>query len=505
MSNLSKNILYNFSGQIVVVFLGFIAVKYIFSQLGEDALGIIYFTAMMNGLLCTVLEMGICSTTVREVSAHFDSEPEYIRDLIRTFSLFYWGSFALIGTAIYFAAPLIVEKWINLKSMESATAICAIRILGTSSLVALPGSFYVSLFRGLQRMEFNNIIDVGTIGAQQLGAILLLSLHDGLFSLIYWFAFCYVLRVCIYVVFARQFFSLKALVPGFSKQTVKRVISFASSMMSLSVLATIHMQMDKIIVSKLLPVGIFGYYGFTYGSISRGSLIAGAIQHASYPSFSALHEKGDELNLLAQYQKAQDFTCFFLLPLYAAIPFVSIPLLTYLFNQETADLLLLPSTFLGLGFYMNATLAIPSALSQAVGKPGIMLRMNFYALFAVLPATMILTHTFGLAGAAFSWVFYHLFAYAFAVPRICDECLGIPAWKWYWHAMRVFLLAGVSFGGAWLIWNAAGDPSIFSVILAYLSASVAFLVGSLFLLGSQLRETLSWYQRKIFARSMIGS
>jgi len=505
MSNLSKNILYNFSGQILIFFLGFIAVKYIFSQLGEDALGIIYFTAMMNGLLCIILEMGICATTVREVSAHFDSEPEYIRDLIKTFSLFYWGSFTFIGLAIYFAAPLIVEKWINLRSMESATAICAVRILGISSLAALPGAFYVSLFRGLQRMEINNIIDVGTFGAQQLGAILLLSLHGGLFSVINWFASCYVLRVCIYIILARQFFTSKALIPGFSKKAIRRVLSFASSMMSISVLASIHMQMDKIVVSKLFPVGVFGYYGFTYGSVSKGALIAGAIQQASYPSFSALHEKGDGLTLMTQYQKAQDLICFFLLPLYAAIPFVSIPVLSYLFNQETAELLLLPATFLGLGFYMNATLAIPSVFSQAVGKPGIILRMNFWAIFAVPPVTVILTHLFGLTGAAFSWVFYHLFAYAFAVPRICDECLGIPAWKWYWHAMRAFLLAGLSFGGAWLIWNAVRDPSILSALLAYLSASVVFFVGSLFLLGPQLRGTLSLYQRRLFARSMIGS
>ena len=160
MSRLSKNIIYNLFGQGLLLVLGFVAVRYIFRQLGEDALGIIYFTAMMNAVLCAVLEMGICSTTVREVSGHFESDPNYIQELIRTFSLFYWGAYVLLGLAIYFLAPVLVEKWINLKTMDSATAIYVLRILGIASLVALPKSFYVSLLRGLQRMEFNNFIDV---------------------------------------------------------------------------------------------------------------------------------------------------------------------------------------------------------------------------------------------------------------------------------------------------------------------------------------------------------
>jgi O-antigen/teichoic acid export membrane protein len=126
---------------------------------------------MVNSLLRAALEMGICSTTVREVSAHFNSEPDYVHDLIRTGSLFYWGAYALLAVAIYFLAPILVEKWINLKTMDTATAIYVLRFLGIASLVALPQSFYTSLFSGLQRMEFNNIIDVIAGCLRQFGTI----------------------------------------------------------------------------------------------------------------------------------------------------------------------------------------------------------------------------------------------------------------------------------------------------------------------------------------------
>ena len=75
MSRLSKNILYNFLGQGLVLVLGFVFVRYVLTRLGEDALGVLYFTIIVTALLYAALELGIGSTIVREVSSHLDDEP----------------------------------------------------------------------------------------------------------------------------------------------------------------------------------------------------------------------------------------------------------------------------------------------------------------------------------------------------------------------------------------------------------------------------------------------
>jgi len=43
MSKLTKNIIFNLIGQSILLVLGFVAVRYIYRGLGEDALGIICF------------------------------------------------------------------------------------------------------------------------------------------------------------------------------------------------------------------------------------------------------------------------------------------------------------------------------------------------------------------------------------------------------------------------------------------------------------------------------
>ena len=363
MSKLFRNILYNLFGQGIVLILSFVAVKYIFNQLGEDVLGIIYFTLMMNTVFCAVFEMGISSTTVREVSSHHKSSSTYIHDLIRTFSFFYWGAFLLLGAIIFFLAPFMVENWIHLKTIDSTTAIYIVRILAITSLVALPKSFYVSLFRGLQRMEFNNFIDVVVVGLQQLGTILILVFEGSLFFVVYWIAACYILGVFIYFIVSARFFTLSALIPGCSFSVIKRNFRFASRMMVVTITSTIHMQADKLIISKLLPIGTLGYYSFSYSAVSKPSLITSAISQAAFPSFSALYKKRDKNILMKQYQKLHDLLCFGLAPIFAVVPFAFLPLFSYVFNEEIAKLLFLPAVLLSIGFYMNATLNIPYIFS----------------------------------------------------------------------------------------------------------------------------------------------
>jgi O-antigen/teichoic acid export membrane protein len=478
MTRLRKNIAYNFLGQGLLLILGFVAVKYVFKQLGEDALGIIYFSLTMNAVLGAMLEMGICTTTIREVSAYFEKDPAYIRDLIRTASLCYWSTYGLLAAAVWLGAPYIVEKWIILKTLDPETANRALQILVVGALLGLPRALYVSLFRGLQRMEFNNLIDIVTMGFQQLGTIVILVMGGSLLQVTYWLAAGFALGVLIYLFASTRFVSWSALVPGYSFKVIQRNLHFSANMTSISILAIIHTHGDKVIISKLLPLGTLGYYSFLYSLLARMSLLTGAISQAVFPSFSSLASGGDQGRLISQYRKFQNIVCLSTVPLYAAIPFATPPLLAFLFNAEIARDLLLPAVLLSVGFYMNGAMAIPYMLSLAVGKPEISSKSNFLALFVVLPATGVLIYFGGLAGAGLSWIFYHIFAYSYAVPRICSECLFMPVWEWYAHILKIVVLASLTYGAAWLLVASVGAYTVGELGMAYILGSAAFLIGA---------------------------
>jgi O-antigen/teichoic acid export membrane protein len=500
MSRLSKNILYNLVGQGLLVILGFVAVKFIFKQLGQDALGIIYFTFTLNGLLTAILALGINETTVREVAAFHEEDPTYIKHLLQTASFFYWGLYILAAVVLYAAAPWLVTKWINLDTLSPLTATLILRVLGIASLLALPRSFCASILRGIQRMEITNLIDVGASALQQFGAIIVLLRGGGLIQVTLWMAGCYLLGLVIYLGVCAHFFGGKAFIPRISPSVIDRNAGYTFRLAGITVFSIIHTQSDKAIVSKLLSLGVFGYYGMAYNAVSRGMLVAASVSQAVFPSFSALYKQGDRDGLMRQYRKLQDLLCYAIIPMYAAIPFAARPLFTFVLNAQAARMLLWPVTFLSIGFCMNATMNIPYVFSLAVGKPEIAARTNFYALFAVLPMTLLLVYRFGIAGAGFSWVFYNLFAYAYMMPRTCSECLGMPVWKWYVHVFKVFVLAGLTYGGAWAIVMLVGSFSVLSLALGYALGSFLFAAGSFLLVGSELRNTFQGLARNFRAK-----
>lgn len=505
MSRVGRNIIYNFAGQGVLLLLGLVAVRFVFRRLGGDALGIIYAAATVSAVLSGVLELGVSATIVREVAAKIDSDLGYVRRLIRTASLFYWAAYLLVALVIFFGAPLFVQRWLRLQSMDPNTAIGALRILAISAMVILPRALYTSVLRGLQRMVFNNVIDVSVGALQQLGTIVILSRHGGVFQVAYWFAACYAAGIVAYIGLIAGFFSWRALLPSYSADVVRRNLGFSSHLMGISLLAAIYTQADKVFVSKLLPLVSFGYYAFAAGVVSRATLVTQAIAQAAFPSFSQLMAHGNLQTLQLQYRKLHDLLSFVTVPIFAAITFAALPLFSYLFNPAVARALLLPTALLCLGWYMNGTLNVPYVFSLAAGKPQISSRSNFLALFIVLPITFVLVFTLGLTGAALSWVVYHVWAYAYAIRRICRECLEMPPATWYAHIARIGALVAATYGTAFLLDRLLLPESIAAIVLAYVLGSLAFAIGGYLLIGDELRESLLRLRRSRRARAEIAS
>ncbi len=500
MTRLTKNLIYNVTGQGLVLILSLIAVRFIFRRLGDDVFGIIFFNLVLTQLLASALELGISATIVREVAGRLDSEPGYVRRLIGSASTLYWGAGIVLVAMIWFAAPLLVEHWINLRTIDPGKAATLLRLMSATALVILPRGLYASIFRGRQLMQVNNSIDVVTALTQQAGILIALLVTGNVYIVAGWISMNALLSVTAYVIAAGRVVGLRALLPTFSMDVVRRNLGFTSHMMLISILSLVHIQAAQVIVSKLLPIGEFGFYGFASSTVYRATFVTGAAAQAAFPSFSNLHAAADRYGLLQQYRKLQDLVTFATLPLFTGICFAALPVYAYVFNQGVAQRLLLPTAFLAMGYWMNGTMTMPYMLSIAMGRPQIAARLNLYAIFVVLPVTAVLILVFGLPGAGFSWVFYHLFAYAYMVPRICRACLGQPPWAWYLQVLRVLGLGAVTYGLAWLVVSATGAFTLPVLVLAYLLGSAAFALGAYAMIGPDLRDTIQRLRGSLVAR-----
>jgi O-antigen/teichoic acid export membrane protein len=491
MSKLFKNILYNLFGQGALLCLSLFSVRYIFRQLGQDVLGIIFFTGMVNTLLSTVSQMGITATIVREVAAHYNTDRQYIKELVQTASLFFWVAYILLSLSIFFLSPLIVEKWINLDSLDNSSAIFMLRILGIASIIALPKSLYVSLFRGIQRMEFNNGIEVITTGIQHLGVIILLILHKSLYAVVYWYAACFLLRISIYIYFSVKYFGIELLIPVFNLNALKRNLFFTSRMLASTVLSITYMQIDKIIISKLLPISSLGYYSMMYNSVFKARMFPGAVAQAAYPNFSSLyHDNNGDDKLGMQYRILQDLLCYGMVPVCALIIFSFLPVFSYILSKEIGEMLMFPMTILCIGIFMQTAGIIPHYMTLGMGRPEIPMNINFYVLIFNVPITFILIYKYGLLGASLSFITSRVIAWYYGIGRICRECLQMSVFDWYYHILKILLLSFATYGAAWGMLTLNQRFTILNLFAGYVIASIGYVFVSYFMIGEELKVAI---------------
>lgn len=474
MSRLTRNIGYNLAGQVVLSLLAILAIRVVFRQLGEEAVGLILFAQTVNLVLVSLLELGIVAITVREVAAYFSSDRRYVQDLLRTAAALYWGAYLVLGVALLLIAPIAVGHWIKLTTVSPASATLLIRILGLGSLLLLPRALYASLFRGLQRMAIVNVIEVGAICLQQLGILAIVAKGGSVTTVAVWIGVSYLASVVAYIAMAAVAVGWPALVPAYRAAVVRRNAHFALQMVTISTLGMVHSQSDKLAVSKLLPVGVLGTYAFAstlVGGVGRATL---SVVQAAFPSFAALAQRQSRDVLMHQYRLLQAAVVYGTAPLFAAMAFAALPLFTFVFDRAVAAALVLPVAWLCVGFYMNGTLSVPYYFSLAVGKPEIAARQNLLALVVVLPVAVAATAHWGLSGAAFSWVFYHLFAYAYSVPRICRECLQVKTVTWYRQVGKAAILVAASYGVAAALLLIGHRVATVGLLIAFTLASALY-------------------------------
>lgn len=349
-------------------------------------------------------------------------------------------------------------------------------------------------------MGYVNVIDVGTYGMQQLGAAVLLALGYGLPAVVIWMAACYVVGLCGYMAATLRYFPPSTLLPGYSSSAVRRNLSYSLHMMSLSILAVVLSQGNKVVVSKVMSVAAFGYFSFISTVVTRVLSVSTAVGLAAFPSFVSLRGPADRSRLLSQYGKLQDLVCYAIVPVIMLLIFGTLPVLTFVFNPAVADSLLLPMAALCLGLFMNTSVIVVYQLAAAMGRPDIANRTGAWGLLLTIPATVLLTLQFGLTGAAVSTTVYFAFVYAYFIPRVFRQCLEMEAWMWYTHLARVSAITALTYGTVWVALVFFGMINLAGLVAGYTVATAAFLAIAYASIGSGLRGTIRYLPAQLGMR-----
>jgi O-antigen/teichoic acid export membrane protein len=476
---LKKNILANYAGNIWQGLMGLLFIPLYIKYMGLEAYGLIGVFATIQAMFA-VLDLGLSATLTRELArlSALPGKEQQMRNLVRSLEVIYWGIAVLIGLVSYIALPSLASHWIKAGQLPPQTVERALRIMALVMALQWPVALYSGGLLGLQRQILLNVINIFASTVRGVGALLILWLLSPTIEAFFsWQIITFAVQTLLLFSFLWRSVPISDKRATFERQLLLGVWHFAAGMAVFSVTATILTQMDKIILSRILTLEMFGYY--TLAGVVAMSLLrlVGPVFSATYPRLTQLASANDQEGLKKLYHKSCQVMSVLILPATVVVAMFSREiLLLWTRNAVTTQNTYMLVTILTCGTALNGLMNIPGALLLAHGWTKLVVLTNVIAIGLLAPILYVMARQYGALGGAIVWAVLNLGYVIFTIQFMHRRLLPLEKWRWYREDIGLPLLASLATAGiARLI--VGGDMSrVFTMVFLLTVSLLTFAV-----------------------------
>ncbi len=408
--SITKNTIANYVGQSYVSLIGIVMLPFYLRYLGAEGYGLVGFFIVMQAWL-QLLDMGMSPTLARQVAHERGAGEEEqlvdLRSLLRSIELIFFvlGAFMVLGVWLF--SPWIAAEWINVQKLPLAEVAYCITLMGMMVGLRWFASLYRSGIQGLEWQVWLNGANIVFATLRYVGAwVLLLWITQ---APRHFFEFQLLVGTAELAVMAIRFYSglpyvRRVGVFGFSWATLKPVLPFTAGIAYASLIWVLLTQLDKLILSHLLPLRQYGYYALV--TVIAGGVLSfsNPISQALLPRMTALLAEGREATMLALYRKATHFVVVLMFPLTGTVALFSRELLyAWTGDRIAADWAGPVLTWFVLGNGLLALASFQYYLQFAHGKLKLHVLSSTVNAFLQVPFLIYAAYVYGAMGVAVSW------------------------------------------------------------------------------------------------------
>ena len=402
--------------------------------MGIESYGLIGFYLVLQAML-QVLDLGLSPTMTREM-ARYSVQPDKAdeaRDLVRTLEIVYWSVGVLIGAAILMASAWIAVHWIKASAIPVRSVKQAVMLMGVLAFFQWPISFYQGGLLGLRQQVALNLLKIGVSTANNAGGVLILWLvSPKIQSFLVWQIGVSAVNVTVLAFFLWRKLPRAGQAARFDLRMARNVRNFAAGMTGIAVISLVLTQADKVLVSKLFSLRMFGYYALAWSVASGPLILAGCVFNVIFPRMSALVSAGDKNLISESYHQGSQLMAVLILPMAAVIAVFSFQILRlWTGNPETAANTAPVLSVLIVGSAINAILYLPYILQLAFGWTRLPLVAGTISICILVPLMFPMAKHFGLMGAASIWTILNALNMLIAVPVMHRRLLSQHTWKYF--------------------------------------------------------------------------
>jgi O-antigen/teichoic acid export membrane protein len=441
---LKRNLVANFMGQGWVGLMSLAFIPLYIKYIGIESYALIGFFSLLNASLL-ILDMGLTPALSREISRFNGAshKAQSIRDLLRSMEIIGFCVVILAVLSIWAVSGLIAHYWLKPESLSLETVEKTIAIMGFVVALRFIENIYHNCLVGMQKQVLFNVINSGVATLRGFGAVGVLAwISPSIEAFFVWQGFVSLLAIAVFIVAVYLNLPQSSRRARFSWFELKNIWYFASGVMVITILSLFLMQIDKILLSRLLTLEYFGYYTLAGLVASSLYMIVAPIDQAFSPRLNALVEQEAQFLLISTFHMASQLVTVFVGTAAMVLMIFGDMILT-LWTQDAALAYRVSPllTILSLGTLINCLMRIPNKLQLSYGWTSLAVKVNTISLIILIPAIIFAVSKYGAVGAAWVWVILNLSNIIFFAHIMFRRLLRTEKWRWYIQDIAIPLFA----------------------------------------------------------------
>ncbi|WCM92197.1 oligosaccharide flippase family protein [Acidovorax sp. NCPPB 2350] len=417
--SLERNILANYVGSGAVALAPILALPWYLAALGPQQFGFVGFVTTLQAVL-NLLDAGMSQALVREISLRSAGEGAVkprTATLLYGFERFYWALALLICLGLALLAGPIARHWLHLDEAAQASGHAA--VFGAAAIFAtmFPGSLYRSLLVGTEhQVTLNKILLIATL-LRHGGAVLAVTCWPSLTVYLVWHVAAGLFETALRARAAWSATGTRRRDARWHGEVIRQAWPAVAGLAVASGLGALTMQLDKLLLSNLVPIADFGYYVIASSAAGGLFLLTYPLMQAVLPR--ALRLKADPMALGRLY-----------LRLFGAIAVIAasgvmvyaVPgpaLLQWWLKDAHAAAVVYPLLgWLLVGAILNAFYNIGYTHWLVHGKIDRIFQINVLTGALCLLIIPVMVARFGVVGATSGWLVINLVALCASLPGL---------------------------------------------------------------------------------------
>ena len=387
--------------------MGLVFVPIYIHYLGIDAYGLIGVYASLQ-VWFSLLDLGLSPTINREMSRFMAGETtiKTINGLLHTVETLYLWMSITIAVLIIMFSPWMADHWLRIGSLSEGTVMRSLMLAGIIIAFRWMSTIYRSAILGLQNQVWLSSFTAIIATIRSIGTIVVLAgISRTLEAFFIYQGLTYLIETIWLFIKTHSYVPKATEPPRMNLRFLRSGRSFIAGMGAIGILSTILMQLDKVVLSRLVTLADFGY--FSLASSIAGSLyvLIMPISNVAYPRFTTLVTREEHILLSKEYHKLSQLLSITLAPTaFVMIFFAHDILFAWTGSRNLAQHVAPIMSVLVAGYLINGILHVPYMAQLGYAWYHLKLILLAVATPIAVASLLIFVPRYGVQAAAWVWL-----------------------------------------------------------------------------------------------------